>query len=107
MALEADLKDLSIDTTIKSQDTSTVTTKDDEDSDRKTEQREASSNSGEPTVPQTASESANEDKRPVPLFESVPNVVAQCDKDEYLVKTIDWKGKSVRIITQNGTVRAH
>ncbi|KAF1798927.1 hypothetical protein FB192DRAFT_1394037 [Mucor lusitanicus] len=101
MALEADLKDLSIDTTIKSQDTSTVTTKDDEDSDRKTEQREASSNSGEPTVPQTASESANEDKRPVPSFESVPNVVAQCDKDEYLVKTIDWKGKSVRIITQN------
>ncbi|KAG2202398.1 hypothetical protein INT47_008869 [Mucor saturninus] len=25
----------------------------------------------------------------------------QCDKDEYLVKTIDWKGKKIRIITQN------
>lgn len=28
--------------------------------------------------------------------------VVQCDKDEYLVKTIDWKEKKVRIITQNG-----
>lgn len=33
---------------------------------------------------------------------TLPNVVSQCQKDEYLVKTVDWKDKKIRIITQNG-----
>lgn len=33
---------------------------------------------------------------------TLPNIISQCNKDEYLVKTIDWKDKKVRIITQNG-----
>lgn len=108
MALEADLKELSIDTTAKTEETNTFETKDD-GKDNKTEQKEASSsNSGEPIAPQTASAPVTEEKQSVPAFESVPDAVAQCDKDEYLVKTIDWKGKKVRIITQNGSVvRAH
>jgi hypothetical protein len=35
---------------------------------------------------------------------SLPDALDQCAKDEYLVKTIDWKRKKVRIITQNGTM---
>jgi hypothetical protein len=30
------------------------------------------------------------------------NVTPPSDKDQYLVKTIDWKNQKVRIITQNG-----
>lgn len=33
---------------------------------------------------------------------TLPNVVSQCQKDEYLVKTVDWKDNKIRIITQNG-----
>ena len=33
---------------------------------------------------------------------TLPNVASQCQKDEYLVKTVDWKDKKIRIITQNG-----
>jgi ATPase subunit of ABC transporter with duplicated ATPase domains len=39
-----------------------------------------------------------EEEEPITL----PNIISQCNKDEYLVKTIDWQDKKVRIITQNG-----
>ncbi|KAI9339854.1 hypothetical protein BD770DRAFT_399956 [Pilaira anomala] len=32
---------------------------------------------------------------------TLPNIASQCGEDEYLVKTIDFKGQTVRIITQN------
>ncbi|KAI9483456.1 MAG: hypothetical protein EXX96DRAFT_479020 [Benjaminiella poitrasii] len=31
----------------------------------------------------------------------MPTLIPQCEKDEYLVKTIEWRNKKVRIITQN------
>lgn len=33
---------------------------------------------------------------------TLPGIASQCGKDEYLVKTIEWKDKTIRIITQNG-----
>ncbi|GAA5800016.1 hypothetical protein HPULCUR_005437 [Helicostylum pulchrum] len=32
---------------------------------------------------------------------TLPDIVSQCGEDEYLVKTIEWKEKTIRIITQN------
>ncbi|GAN00822.1 protein FAM63B [Mucor ambiguus] len=99
MTLEADLKDLSIDTTQKTQGTDTFRPKDDA-KDNKMEQKEASSSTSNLGL-QTVSEPATREQQPAPAFENVPDGVAQCDKDEYLVKTIDWRDKKVRIITQN------
>lgn len=103
MALEADLKSLSIDTAPKTEDTSTFKH---ENQDRDKNEANGSS-SEEPVAPQTASsEPAAKETQSDSSCMNVPDVVAQCDKNEYLVKTIDWKDKQVRIITQNGNVRA-
>lgn len=38
-----------------------------------------------------------------PVQEQLYNdLLTQCEKDEYLVKTIDWKDRKIQIITQNG-----
>lgn len=46
------------------------------------------------------------DLDPDPVTETEPvtltGIASQCGKDEYLVKTIEWKDKTIRIITQNG-----
>ncbi|KAL7318615.1 hypothetical protein PS15m_001836 [Mucor circinelloides] len=98
MTLEADLKNLSIDTALKTEDTSTFKN---ENQDKDKNEANGSS-SEEPVALQTASsESAAKETQPDASFVNVPDVVAQCDKDEYLVKTIDWRDKQVRIITQN------
>ncbi|GAA5814808.1 hypothetical protein MFLAVUS_008311 [Mucor flavus] len=45
------------------------------------------------------------DLDPDPVTETEPvtltGIASQCGKDEYLVKTIEWKDKTIRIITQN------
>jgi hypothetical protein len=37
-----------------------------------------------------------------PVVVDIPSIPSQCEKDEYLIKTIDWKDKKIQIITQNG-----
>jgi hypothetical protein len=119
MALEAKLKELSIDTALKTENTDTFIIEKEEK--KELEEEEASSSSVEPAAAATASpapapasasaselvpEEKEEQLQPSSSFVSVPNITVQCEKDEYLVKTIDWKSKKVRIITQNGNVRA-
>lgn len=55
-------------------------------------------------------ESAKEDITPTTTTEqeiptTIPDTLEQYGKDEYLVKTIDWKNRKVRIITQNGKTK--
>ncbi|EPB90420.1 hypothetical protein HMPREF1544_02786 [Mucor circinelloides 1006PhL] len=98
MSLEADLKNLSIDTAPKTEDTGSFKH---ENQDRDKNEANGSS-SEEPVALQTASsESAEKEAQPNSSFMNAPDVVSQCDKNEYLVKTIDWRDKQVRIITQN------
>lgn len=118
MALEADLKEMCIDTTLKTKNTDTFITEKEEKKEKEEGEgeggEEASNSSAEPAPPPpasaSASESVSEEKKEQlqsnSSFVNVPDVTVQCEKDEYLVKTIDWKNKKVRIITQNGNVRA-
>ena len=128
MALEAKLKEMSIDTALRTENTDTFIIEKEEK--KELEEEEASSSSVEPAAAATATaatataapapapapasasaselvpEEKEEQLQPSSSFVSVPNITVQCEKDEYLVKTIDWKSKKVRIITQNGNVRA-
>lgn len=112
MALEANLKEMCIDTALKTKNTDTfITEKEEKKEKEEGGGGEASNSSAEPAAPPaSASESVSEEKKEQlqssSSFINVPDVTVQCEKDEYLVKTIDWKNKKVRIITQNGNVRA-
>ncbi|KAI8644800.1 hypothetical protein BD408DRAFT_412898 [Parasitella parasitica] len=96
MALETDMNEKSIDTALNAE--------------TKAQNLIANSSSAETALgvgkpaPEPAGsehEKKYEQEQSTCLIEDVPVIVIQCDKDEYLVKTIDWKNKKVCIITQN------
>lgn len=87
--------------TIKEQVSNTTTTPDNTVTENVTETKSTDT----PTDTEIPTDPTDNMTAAVPEQEvtlSLPDALEQCAKDEYLVKTIDWKNKKVRIITQNG-----